>query len=60
MKPDKGGYWKNRKEKLLKMYKTLSRKDLDFEVGKENDMLTTLSLKIGMSKEELLKLIIML
>ena len=60
MKPDKEGYWKNRKEKLLKMYKTLSRKDLDFEVGKENDMLTTLSLKIGMSKEELLKLIIML
>ena len=60
MKPDEGGYWKTRKEKLLKMYKSLSRKDLDFEVGEENAMLATLSTKLGKSREELLKLIIML
>jgi hypothetical protein len=60
MKPDEGGYWKTRKEKLLKMYKSLSRKDLDFEVGEENAMLASLSIKLGKSREELLKMIIML
>jgi hypothetical protein len=60
MKPDKGGTWKTRKEKLLKMYKNLSRKDLNFEIGEENAMLATLSTKLGKSKEELLKMIIML
>ena len=60
MKPEKGGYWKTRREKLLKMHKCLSQKDLDFEVGEENAMLATLSTKLGKSKEELLKLIIML
>ena len=60
MKPVEGGYWKTRKEKLLKMYKSLSRKDLDFEVGEENAMLASLSIKLGKSREELLKMIIML
>jgi len=60
MKPDKGGYWKTRKEKLLKMHKSLSQKDLDFEVGEENTMLAILSEKLGKSREELLKMIIML
>ena len=60
MKPDKGGYWKARKEKLLKTYKSLSRKDLDFKEGEENAMLAALSTKLGKSKEELLKLIIIL
>ena len=60
MKPAKGVYWKTRKEKLLKLYKNLSQKDLDFKLGEENAMLATLSIKLGKSKEELLKLIIML
>jgi hypothetical protein len=60
MKPDKGGSWKTRKEKLLRMYKSLSHKDLDFKVGEENAMLAILSTKLGKSREELLKLIIML
>ena len=60
MKPDKGGYWKIRKKKLLKMYKSISRKDLDFKVGEEDAMLATLSKKLGKSREELLKMIIML
>jgi hypothetical protein len=60
MKPDKGGYWNTRKEKLLKMYKGLSHKDLDFEVGEENAMLATLSTKLGKTREELLKMIIMM
>jgi len=60
MKPDKGGYWKSRKEKLLKMFESLSHKDLDFEIGEENAMLATLSAKLGKTREELLKIIIML
>jgi hypothetical protein len=60
MKAEKGGYWKSRKAKLLKMHKNLSQKDLDFEVGDENAMLTTLSNKLGKSRQELLKMIIML
>ena len=60
MKPSKGGNWKTRKEKLLKMHASLSQKDLDFKEGEENAMLTTLSKKLGKSREELLKMIIML
>jgi hypothetical protein len=60
MKPEKGGYWKSRKEKLLKMYESLSQKDLDYKEGEENAMLATLGNKLGKSREELLKMIIML
>jgi hypothetical protein len=60
MKWDKGGYWKNRKEKLLKLYKNISRKDLDFKLGEENAMLAILSDKLGKSNQELLNLIITL
>ena len=60
MKPDKGGYWNTRKEKLLKIYKSLSHKDLDFKEGEENEMLASLSEKLGKSREELLNMIIML
>jgi hypothetical protein len=57
MKTNKGGYWK---EKLLKKFENLSQKDLDFKLGEEKDMLEGLSSKLGKSKQELLKLIIML
>ena len=60
MKPDKGAYWKTRKEKLLKEYKNLSHKDLNFKVGEEKAMVELLSKKLGKTKQELLKMIIML
>ena len=60
MKTDKGGYWKTRKAKLLKTYKSLSQKDLDVKEGEENAMLAALSDKLGKSRGELLKMIIML
>ena len=60
MKPDKGVYWKTRKEKLLKMYQNLSQKDLDFKVGEENAMFEILSIKLGKTNQELLNLIITL
>jgi hypothetical protein len=60
MKPEAGRFWKRRKEKLLKMNRCLSRKDLHFELGHEDAMLTTLGNKLGKTREELLKMIIML
>jgi hypothetical protein len=60
MKLGKGGYWKTRKEKLLKMHKNLSRKDLDFKLGEEKAMLASLSDKLGKTNQELLNLIITL
>jgi hypothetical protein len=60
MKPERGGHWKTRKEKLLKMYKNLSQKDLDFKLGEENAMLASLSNKLGKTNQELLNLIITL
>jgi hypothetical protein len=60
MKPEKGGYWETRKEKLLKMYQNLSQKDLDFKEGEEGAMLALLSDKLGKSNQELLNLIISL
>jgi hypothetical protein len=60
MKPEKGGYWKSRKEKLLKKYENLSHKDLYFKEGEEKIMLEVLSVKLGKSKQELLNLIITL
>jgi hypothetical protein len=60
MRSDRGAYWKSRKEKLLKMFKGLSQKDLNFEVGREDEMLDILSYKLGKSKQELLSMIVML
>lgn len=60
MKTYKGGYWNIRKEKLLKKYENLSNKDLNYKEGEEKAMLAVLSTKLGKSREELLRMIIML
>lgn len=60
MRSNKGGDWNNKKEKLLKVYKNLSHKDLDFKEGEEKAMFEILSNKLGKTKQELLKLIITL
>ncbi len=60
MKPEKGGYWDNRKEKLLKKFESLSHKDLDYKLGEEKDMIEALSAKLGIPDKELLSLIISL
>jgi hypothetical protein len=57
MKPNKGGYWK---EKLLKKFENLSNKDLDFKLGEEKAMMEVLSAKLGKSNQEVLSLIITL
>jgi hypothetical protein len=53
-------YWKNKKEKLLKKYNNLTDKDLHYNEGNEKEMIETLSKKLGKTKQELLKLIVLL
>jgi len=60
MKLNNGGYWETRKQKLLKKFENLTQRDLDFKLGEENTMIAVLSEKLGKSKQEMLKLIIML
>jgi hypothetical protein len=60
MKPEKVGYWDDRKEKLLKKFENLSQKDLTCNLGEERAMLEALSAKLGKSDKELLSLIISL
>jgi hypothetical protein len=60
MGTNKGGYWADKTEKLLRRYKSLTRKDLDFSLGQEDAMIETLSNKLGKTRQELLKIIVML
>jgi hypothetical protein len=60
MRRNSGGYWSDKKEKLLRMYGDLSDKDLRFNVGQEEEMLSTLTSKLGKSRQELLRMIVML
>jgi hypothetical protein len=60
MKTDSVGYWKDKKGKLLKRYKTLTDKDLRFDEGKEEEMIKILAYKLGKTKQELLNIIITL
>ncbi|MBK7712793.1 MAG: hypothetical protein IPJ37_18980 [Bacteroidales bacterium] len=58
MRIDAAGYWKDKKEKLLKRYKNLSEKDLRFDLGNEREMLAILSDKLGKTDQELLTIIV--
>jgi hypothetical protein len=53
-------YWNNKKEKLKKKFKNLTDKDLNFNEGKEKEMIEIVGNKLGKSKQELLKIIITL
>ena len=54
------GYWNDKKEKLLKRYKTLNDKDLRFDLGREEEMIKVLSRKLGKTRQELLRIIVTL
>jgi len=60
MKTDTVGYWKSKKEKLLKKYNNLSDKDLNFNLGSEKEMIEKVGTKLGKSMKELLSIIITL
>ena len=54
------GYWNEKKEKLKQKYKNLSDKDLCFSEGKEKEMIEMLGNKLGITKQELLNIIVAL
>jgi hypothetical protein len=58
MKGNSIGYWKDKKEKLLKRYKNLTDKDLRFDLGKEKEMIEVLCYKLGITDQELLTIIV--
>ena len=51
-------YWSRKKNKLKRRFKEISGKDLSYTLGQESIMLQKLNEKLGISKEELLKIII--
>jgi len=58
MRTDATGYWKNKREKLLRKYNNLTAKDLKYNPGKENEMIETLCYKLGITDQELLNIIV--
>lgn len=53
-------YWKDKREKLLKKYSSLTEADLRFSEGKEKEMIETVGSKLGKTMKELLSIIITL
>jgi hypothetical protein len=54
------GYWSDKKEKLKKKYPTITDDDLQFNLGKEKEMIELLGYKLGKTKQELLYIIVAL
>ena len=51
------GNWNEQKSRLKKEFPVLTDKDLFFEIGKKNEMLEKLQVKLGKTKEELQRVI---
>lgn len=51
------GNWSEQKSRLKKEFPALTDKDLFFEIGRKNDMLAKLEVKLGKTKEELRRII---
>lgn len=51
------GNWNDQKSKFKKMYPALTDKDVFFEIGRKNEMLANLQVKLGKTKEELQQII---
>ena len=51
------GNWKEQKTRLKKEFPALTDKDLFFEIGRKNEMLGKLQVKLGKTKEELQRII---
>jgi uncharacterized protein YjbJ (UPF0337 family) len=51
------GNWNDQKGKLKTRFSTLTDKDLLFEMGKKEEMLTRLQAKLGKTREELVEII---
>jgi uncharacterized protein YjbJ (UPF0337 family) len=51
------GNWSDQKSRLKKEFPALTEKDLFFEIGKKNEMLAKLEVKLGKTKDELHQII---
>ena len=51
------GNWNEQKTRLKKEFPALTDKDLFFELGRKNEMLAKLQVKLGKTKEELQRII---
>jgi uncharacterized protein YjbJ (UPF0337 family) len=51
------GNWNEQKSRLKKEFPALTDKDLFFELGKKNEMLEKLQVKLGKTKEEMQQII---
>lgn len=49
--------WSEQKTRLKKEFPALTEKDLFFEIGRKNEMLAKLQVKLGKTKEELQQII---
>jgi hypothetical protein len=47
------GFWNEKKEKLKKIYPSITEEDLHFREGKEKEMMELLGYKLGITHEEL-------
>ena len=54
------GYWNEKKVKIKEKFPDLTDEDLQFKECKEKEMMEILGYKLGKSKLELLKIIVML
>ena len=51
------GTWNEQKARLKKAFPVLTDKDLLFELGKKNEMLEKLQVKLGKTKDELQQIV---
>lgn len=51
-------YWSTKKVKLKLKYPELTKNDLNYNQGRENEMMSILSSKLGKTNQELLSIII--
>jgi hypothetical protein len=51
------GYWNGKKEKIKQKFTGITDEDLNFQDGKEKEMMEMLEYKLGISKLELAKII---
>lgn len=54
------GFWKIKKKKLIKKYPSITDNDLNYQEGKEKEMMDIIGFKLGKSNQELLNIIIAL
>jgi hypothetical protein len=60
MNTDAIGYWNKKKAKLKQKYPNITDEDLRYNEGKEKEMIEVLGYKLGITKQELLGIIIAL